>query len=334
MNCSDAYSVLPHPEQDLDADAPVRASWKGKQSTFSEGRTMRVFVTGATGFIGSAVVRDLLDAGHRVVGLARSDEAAASLAAGGAEVRRGTLHDLDVLRSAADAADGVIHTAFIHDFSDFARSAETDRLAIEAFGETLSGSDRPLVVAAGTALIREGELLTEDVPAPNPPLYPRVSEQTALSFADRGVRASAIRLAPTVHGEGDKGFVPLLIGLAREKSAAAYIGEGTNIWPAVHRLDAARLFRLALESAPAGTSLHGAAEQGIEFRRIAEAIGEGLGLPVKSVSGDEVGAYFAAFAAFATIDNPTSSALTRKWLGWDPEQVGLIEDMRRNGYFT
>ncbi len=160
-----------------------------------------------------------------------------------------------------------------------------------------------------------------------------MSEQTALSFADRGVRASAIRLAPTVHGEGDKGFVPLLIGLAREKSAAAYIGEGTNIWPAVHRLDAARLFRLALESAPAGTSLHGAAEQGIEFRRIAEAIGAGLGLPVKPVSGDEVEAYFGAFAAFATIDNPTSSALTRTWLGWDPKQVGLIEDMRLNGYF-
>jgi nucleoside-diphosphate-sugar epimerase len=295
---------------------------------------MRVFVTGATGYIGSVVVRELLDAGHQVVGLARSDEGAASLAAVGAEMRRGTLRELDVLRSAADAADGVIHTAFIHDFADFAASAEVDREAIEAFGEALAGSDRPLVVAAGTALIREGELLTEDVPAPNPPLYPRVSEQTALGFADKGVRASAIRLAPTVHGEGDRGFVPLLIGLAKTKGAAAYIGEGTNVWPAVHRLDAARLFRLALESAPAGSSLHAAAEQAIEFRRIAETIGEGLGVPVESVSGDEVEAYFGAFTGFASINNPTSSELTRKRLGWKPEQVGLIEDMRRNGYFT
>lgn len=295
---------------------------------------MRVFVTGATGFIGSAVVRDLLDAGHQVVGLARSDEGAAALAATGAEVRRGTLHDLDVLRSEADAADGVIHTAFIHDFADFDASCETDRLVIEAFGETMAGSDKPLVVAAGTALIRDGELLTEDVPAPIPPLYPRVSEQTALIFAHQGVRASAIRIAPTAHGEGDKGFVPMLIGLAREKGYAAYPGEGRNRWAAVHRLDVARLFRLALESAPAGSSLHAAAEQGVEFRRIAEAIGAGLNVPVKSVAGDEIPAYFGGFTGFAQIDNPTSSTFTRERYGWNPQQPGLIEDIERGGYFT
>ena len=295
---------------------------------------MRVFVTGATGFIGSAVVRELLDAGHQVVGLARSDEGAASLAATGAVVQRGTLHDVDVLRAAADAADGVIHTAFIRDFANFGAAADTDRLAIEAFGETLAGSDRPLVVAAGTAMIKLDGVLTEDDPAPNPPLYPRVSEQAALAFAANGVRASAIRLAPTVHGAGDKGFVPLLIGLAREKGYAGYLGEGANIWPAVHRLDAARLFRLALESAPAGSSLHGVGEEGIAFRRIAEAIGANLDLPVKSVSSDEVEGYFGGFAGFAGIDNPTSNALTRERLGWEPRQVGLIEDMERNGYFA
>ncbi|HET9171455.1 MAG TPA: SDR family oxidoreductase [Actinospica sp.] len=295
---------------------------------------MRVFVTGATGFIGSAVVRDLLGAGHQVVGLARSEEGAASLAAAGAEVRRGTLHDIDVLRAAADAADGVIHTAFIHDFANFDAAADTDRLAIEAFGETLAGSDRPLVVAAGSAMLKLDGELTEDFPAPNPPLYPRVSEQTALAFAANGVRASAIRLAPTVHGEGDRAFVPMLIGLAREKGYAAYIGEGANVWPAVHRLDAARLFRLALESAPAGSSLHGVAEGDLPYRRIAETIGANLGMPVESVSGDEVAEYFGGFAGFASVDNPTSNALTRERLGWTPRQVGLIEDMERNGYFT
>ncbi|HTJ68493.1 MAG TPA: SDR family oxidoreductase [Actinospica sp.] len=294
---------------------------------------MRVFVTGATGFIGSAVVRDLLDAGHQVVGLARSDEGAASLAATGAEVARGTLHDLDVLRTAADAADGVIHTAFIHDFANFAASAETDRVAIETFGEVLAGSDRPFVVASGTGLISQGTLITEETDAPMPPLTPRVSEQTALVFAERGVRATAIRLAPSVHGEGDHGFVPLLIQFAREKGAAAYIGEGANVWPGVHRFDAARLFRLALESAPAGRRLHAADEQGVPFRRIAEAIGAGLGLPVRSLSGDEVQEYFDWFAHFAAIDNPTSSALTREWLGWQPEQAGLIEDLEAGHYF-
>jgi len=294
---------------------------------------MRVFVTGATGFIGSAVVLDLLEAGHRVLGLARSDEGAASLAATGAEVQRGTLQELDVLRAAAAASDGVIHTAFIHDFSNFEASVETDRLAIEALGEALAGSDRPLVVSSGSALAARGEPATEETGIADPPLNPRVSEQTALRFADRGVRATAIRLAPTVHGEGEHGFVPMLIDLAREKGGAAYIGEGTNVWPAVHRLDAARLFRLALESAPAGRRLNAVDEQGVPFRSIAEAIGAGLNLPVKSVSGDEVGAYFGWFAHFANLDNPTSSALTREWLGWRPEHVGLLEDLAASHYF-
>ncbi|HWG25915.1 SDR family oxidoreductase [Actinospica sp.] len=295
---------------------------------------MRVFVTGATGFIGSAVVRDLLDAGHEVVGLARSDEGAASLAATGAEVARGTLHDLDILRAAADAADGVIHTAFIHDFADFAASGEADRVAIKTFGEVLAGSGRPLVVASGTGLISQGTLITEETDAPNPPPIPRVSEQTALEFADRGVRATAIRLAPSVHGEGDHGFVPQLIEFARQNGAAAYIGEGANVWPSVHRFDAARLFRLAFESAPAGRRLHATDEQGIPFRQIAETIGAGLGLPVKSLAPDEVEGYFGWFAHFAAIDNPASSALTREWLGWRPEHVGLIEDLEAGHYFT
>ena len=297
---------------------------------------MRVFVTGATGFIGSAVVNDLIEAGHQVVGLARSEEGAAAVEAAGAEARRGTLEDLDLLRAAAAASDGVIHTAFNHDWADWAKASADDRLAIEAFGETLAGSDRPLVVASGTALVSmvaPGVLATEESDAPDPMPVPRVSEQTALSFADKGVRASAIRLAPSVHGEGDHGFVARLIEIARGKGAAAYIGEGANVWPAVHRLDAARLFRLALESAPAGIRPHATAEQGVPFREIAEAIGRGLNLPVKSVTGDEVEAYFGGFAMFAGVDNPASSALTRQWLNWRPEHVGLIEDIEAGHYF-
>ena len=295
---------------------------------------MRVFVTGATGLIGSAVVNDLIEAGHEVVGLARSAEGAAKVEAAGAEVRRGTLHDLDVLRAAAEAADGVIHTAYIHNFADLAASAGADKLAIEAFGEVLAGSDRPLVVSSGTALHAGHGLATEESEIPDPLPVTRYSEQTALAFADKGVRASSIRLAPTVHGEGDRNFMPLLITLAREKGAAAYIGEGANVWPAVHRLDAARLYRLALESAPAGARLHAVAEQAIPFRLIAETIGRRLNLPVKSVSGAEAEEYFGWFALFAGIDNPASSEYTQRLLGWRPEQVGLIEDLAGDYYFA
>jgi len=297
---------------------------------------MRVFVTGATGFIGSATVKDLIEAGHEVVGLARSEEGAAVVKAAGAEVRRGTIEDLDLLRDAAAGSDGVIHTAFNHDWANWARSSEDDRLAIEAFGETLAGSDRPLVVASGTALVSltaPGVVATEETDAPDPMPVPRVSEQTALSFVDRGVRASAIRLAPTVHGEGDHAFVSQLIQIARTRGVAAYIGEGANVWPAVHRFDAARLFRLALESAPAGFRPHATAEQGVPFREIAETIGRGLNVPVKSVTGDEVEAYFGGFARFAGVDNPASSALTRQLLNWRPEHVGLIEDLEAGHYF-
>jgi nucleoside-diphosphate-sugar epimerase len=294
---------------------------------------MRVFVTGATGFIGSAVVRELLDAGHEVTGLARSDEAAASLAAAGAVVHRGNLDDLDSLRAGAVASDGVIHTGYNHDFSNIPGAAQTDRRAVETLGEALAGSGRPLVVAAGTALIGPGRVITEEDAAPDAGAHPRVSEQVALPFAGRGVRASVVRLSPSVHGEGDHGFVPHLIGLAREKGISAYVGDGSNRWTGVHRLDAARLFRLALESAPAGTRLHGVEDEGVPFRDIAGVIGRHLGLPVTSVSGDEADAYFGWFTMFASIDVPASSALTRKWLGWHPEHPALIPDLDEGHYF-
>jgi nucleoside-diphosphate-sugar epimerase len=294
---------------------------------------MRVFVTGATGFIGSAVVRELLDAGHEVTGLARSDEAAASLAAAGAVVHRGNLDDLDSLRAGAVASDGVIHTGYNHDFSNIPGAAQTDRRAVETLGEALAGSGRPLVVAAGTALIGPGRVITEEDAAPDAGAHPRVSEQVALPFAGHGVRVSVVRLSPSVHGEGDHGFVPHLIGLAREKGISAYVGDGSNRWTGVHRLDAARLFRLALESAPAGTRLHGVEDEGVPFRDIAGVIGRHLGLPVTSVSGDEADAYFGWFTMFASIDVPASSALTRKWLGWHPEHPALIPDLDEGHYF-
>jgi nucleoside-diphosphate-sugar epimerase len=287
---------------------------------------MRVFVTGATGFIGSAVVRELLDAGHQVVGLARSDRSAASLRASGAEAHRGTLDDLASLRQGATAADGVIHLAFIHDFTDYLGAIETDRRAIEAMGEVLAGSDRPLVVATGVGAGTEEDATDRT--------FPRgASDEMAMSFAERGVRVSLVRLPPTVHGEGDRGFVSILIGVAREKGVSAYPGDGTNRWPAVHRLDAAALFRLAMEKSEAGTRVHAVAEEGVPVREIAEAIGRQLNLPVTSIPREKAENHFGFIGNFFARDIPTSSILTQQRLDWHPTQPGLIADLEKGHYF-
>ena len=298
---------------------------------------MRVFVTGGTGFIGSAVVRELLDAGHEVTGLARSDTAAAALTAAGAGVHRGTLADAGRLRSGADASDGVIHLAFnnISETTDFAASCQADRFAIETLGEALAGSDRPLVVTSGTGLLPPGRVGTErDVPDTGPFAALRgASETAALAFAGRGVRVSVLRLPFSVHGPDDHGFVPALIGIARNAGVAAYPGDGTNRWPAVHRLDAANLFRLAVESAPAGVRLHAVADEGVPVRDIAEVIGRHLSLPVTAVPGSEAEGHFGFLAHFVTMDGPASSVLTRERMGWQPVQPGLIPDLDKGHYF-
>jgi nucleoside-diphosphate-sugar epimerase len=296
-------------------------------------------VTGASGWLGSAVVPELLTAGHQVTGLARSDASAAALTTAGAEVVRGTIDDLDVLRTAAATSDGVIHLAFKHDIAfsgDFRRAAETDRRAVDAFGEALAGSDRPLVIASGLLGLAPGRVVTErDLPAVDgsPTSVRQATALAALELAGRGVRSAVVRLAPTCHGEGDNGFMAALVGVARDRGVSGYIGDGANRWPAAHRLDVARLFRLALEKAAAGSVLHGAGEEGVAIRDVAEVIGRRLDVPVVSVAPADAAGHFAWLGGFIGLDSPAASTITRELLDWRPSQPGLLEDLDKGHYF-
>jgi len=299
---------------------------------------MRVFVTGASGWVGSAVVPELIEAGHEVTGLARSDASAEALVAAGARVRRGSLDDIDSMRGGAADADGVIHLAFKHDFTDIAAAGAADLAAVQAMGDVLAGSGKPFAMASGTlmlAMIASGRLGTEDiVPGPELATAPRLgSELAMLAMAERGVRTCMVRLSPTVHGDGDRGFTPRLIDIARDKGFAAYVGDGANRWPAVHRLDAARLFRLALEKAPAGSVLHAAGDPGIPFATITATIGRQLDVPATSISAAEADAHFGFLGSLVQLDNPTSTELTRQRTGWQPTHPGLIADLEAGFYF-
>ena len=294
---------------------------------------MKVFVTGASGFVGSAVVPELLGAGHSVIGLVRSEAAAKSLTDAGAEALLGTLEVLDGLTRGAAAADGVIHTAFNHDFSKFAENSELDRVAIETLGAALQGTDRPLIVTSGAAAPTPGRPATEDdPPMPTSPTYPRASEATAMALAKSGVRASVVGL-PQVHNTVKQGLVSYLIAVAREKGVSAYVGDGANRWSAAHVLDVAHLYRLVLEKGKVGVRYHAVAEEGVPLREIAEAIGRGLKVPVVSLSPEEAGPHFGFLSAFAGLDLTASSALTQQRLGWRPTGPGMIADLDRMTYF-
>jgi nucleoside-diphosphate-sugar epimerase len=292
---------------------------------------MKVFVTGASGFVGSAVVQELQQAGHQVLGLARSEASAQALIAAGAEVFQGDLTDLNSLKRGAAAADGIIHLAYNHDFSQYEAAAVTETSAIGAMGSVLAGSDRPLVVTSGFAGFAPGRLATEEE---MPAVVVRTSESAALSLVPQGVRAMVVRLAASVHDVNDHGFVPYLIGVARQRGEAAYIGEGLNRWPAVHRLDAAHLFRLALEQGQAGARYHGVGDEGIAFRDLATVIGRHLNVPVVSKSPEEAADYFGWMARFAGLDMAASSALTQQRLGWQPTHLGLLADLEQGDYFA
>lgn len=308
---------------------------------------MRVFVTGASGWIGSVVVPDLIGAGHEVLGLARSDASADALADAGVTVVRGSLEDLDVLRSASAAADGVIHLAFNHEMAfvegDFKGAADADRRAVEAMGDALTGSDKPFVIASGTPA-EPGRVTTEldghDIPpgAAGDPVFAgptarMATAEWALSLASRGVRSSVVRLPRTNHGEGDKGFVATLVRIARDKGVAGYYGDGGNRWPAVHRVDSGRMFRLALEKVPAGSTLHAVTDEGVALQDIAEVIGRHLDVPVASVPPEEASEHFGWLTMVVSADQPASSAATRELTGWHPTQPGLIEDLDQGHYF-
>jgi nucleoside-diphosphate-sugar epimerase len=306
---------------------------------------MRIFVTGASGWIGSAVVPELIGAGHQVVGLARSDASAEALTAAGAEVLHGSLDDLDVLSSGAKASDGVIHLAFKHDLAfsgDFQGAADADRRAVETFGEALAGSEKPLLIASGLLGVTPGHVATErDGHGAHAAVAafgggPQARWETAeftLALASQGVRSSVVRLSPTNHGDGDNGFMATLVGIAREKGVSGYIGDGNNRWPAVHRRDSARLFGLAVEQAPAGSTLHAAAEEGVPIREIAKVIGRQLDVPVVSVAPEDAGEHFTWLGGFLGLDAPASSAWTRELLGWEPTRPGLIADLEEGHYF-
>jgi nucleoside-diphosphate-sugar epimerase len=296
---------------------------------------MKILVTGATGFVGTAVVRELLGAGHEVLGLARSDAAAQSLVAAGAKAYRGQLEDLESLRRAANESDGVIHTGFNHDFSKFKENCELDRRVIETLGSALGPADRQLIITSAIGVLLPGGRVTEETRPASPSPNPRAaSEESARALIERGARVSIVRLPPSVHGDGDHGFVPILVKIAREKRAVAFIDSRANRWPAVHRLDAAHVYKLALDKAAHGAYYHAVAEEGIAFREIAEVIGRRLKVPVVGKSPEEAGAHFTWFSHFAALNVLASSEQTRAKLGWHPTQPGLIADLDRPAYFS